>query len=78
MAIKMSEISGIGKVLMAIGAIMLALGVIIWLGSKIPGVGRLPGDILIKHGNFTFYFPVVTCIIISIVLSLILALFGRK
>jgi hypothetical protein len=78
MAIKMSEISGIGKLLMVIGAIILALGVIIWLGGKIPGVGRLPGDILIKRANFTFYFPVVTCIIISIVLSLILALFGRK
>jgi hypothetical protein len=74
----MSEFSGIGKILMVLGIILLGLGTVIWLGGKIPGVGRLPGDILVKHGNFTFYFPLVTCIIISVVLSLIMALFGRK
>jgi hypothetical protein len=74
----MSEFSGIGKILMVLGVILLGLGAVLWLGGKIPGVGRLPGDILVKRGNFTFYFPLVTCIIISVVLSLIMALFGRK
>jgi hypothetical protein len=74
----MSEFSGIGKILMVVGIILLGLGAVIWLGGKIPGIGRLPGDIFVKRGNFTFYFPLVTCIIISIVLSLIMALFGKK
>ena len=74
----MSEFSGMGKILMVLGLVLIGLGALLWLGGKIPGIGRLPGDILIKRGNFTLYFPIVTCIIISIVLSLILALFGRK
>jgi hypothetical protein len=74
----MSEFSSIGKLLMVLGAILLGLGAFFWLGAKIPGIGRLPGDILLKRGNYTFYFPLVTCIIFSIVLSIILALFGRK
>ena len=74
----MSEFSGIGKLLMIFGAIMLIVGALIWLGGKIPGIGRLPGDIFIKRGNFSFYFPIVTCIIISIILSLILNLLGKK
>lgn len=74
----MSEFSGIGKLLMIFGAIMLIVGALIWLGGKIPGIGRLPGDIFIKRGNFSFYFPIVTCIIISIILSLIFNLLGKK
>jgi Protein of unknown function (DUF2905) len=74
----MSEFSGIGKLLMALGVVLFGVGVFFWLGGKIPGIGRLPGDILVKRGNWTLYFPVVTCIIISVVLSLIMALFGRK
>ncbi len=74
----MSEFSGIGKLLMIFGAIMLIVGALIWLGGKIPGIGRLPGDIFIKRGNFSFYFPIVTCIIISIILSFIFNLLGRK
>lgn len=74
----MSEFSGLGKVLMVFGLMILGVGIILWLGGKLPGIGRLPGDIFIKRGNFTFYFPIVTCIIISVIFSLILALFGRK
>ncbi len=74
----MSEFSGVGKLLMIFGAIMLIVGAFIWLGGKIPGIGRLPGDIFIKRGNFSFYFPIVTCIVISIILSVIFNLLGRK
>ncbi|NLB73806.1 MAG: DUF2905 domain-containing protein [Firmicutes bacterium] len=70
--------SSIGKLLMLIGVILLALGAILILIGRIPGVGRLPGDIVVKRGNFTFFFPVTTCIILSIILSLLFALFSRK
>lgn len=68
----------IGKSLMLIGISVLALGVLLWLGGKVPGIGKLPGDILIRRGNFTFYFPLATCILLSIILSIILALFRRR
>ncbi|TCL62185.1 DUF2905 family protein [Hydrogenispora ethanolica] len=73
----MNELSGLGKILVALGLVIAGLGVWLWLGGKIPGFGRLPGDILIKRGNFTFYFPLATCILVSIVVTLILALFRR-
>jgi hypothetical protein len=73
----MTEFSGIGKMLVIAGIGFIVVGGILWLGGKIPGIGQLPGDIVIKRENFTFYFPVATCIILSLLLSLILALFRR-
>jgi len=75
--LKMSELSGLGKILVLTGLGLVGVGVLLWIGGKIPGLGRLPGDIVIKRENFTFYFPLATCIIMSVVLSLILALFRR-
>lgn len=74
----MNEFSGLGKLLVIAGIIIAGIGILLWLGGKIPGIGRLPGDILIKRGNFTFYFPIVTSILLSIILSVILALLRRK
>jgi hypothetical protein len=74
----MNEFSGLGKLLVIAGIIIAGIGVLFWLSGKIPGIGRLPGDILIKRGNFTFYFPIVTSILLSIILSVILALLRRK
>lgn len=74
----MNEFSQFGKMLVMIGIGIVAVGGLLWLGGKIPGVGRLPGDILIKKGNFTFYFPLATSIILSILLSVVLALLRRK
>lgn len=74
----MNGVSSIGKLLMLIGVILLALGAVLTFVGRIPGVGRLPGDIVVKRGNFTFFFPVTTCIILSIILSLLFALFSRK
>jgi hypothetical protein len=68
----------IGKSLMLIGISVLLLGALLWLGGKVPGIGKLPGDILIKRGNFTFYFPLATSILLSIILSIIFALFRRR
>ncbi|MBZ5519864.1 DUF2905 domain-containing protein [Bacillus sp. KS1] len=59
------------KVLMVLGAVLLIAGVV-W-----HFVGRLPGDIFVKKGNVTFFFPVVTCIVISVILSILLNFFGR-
>ncbi len=66
-----------GKLLIIFGLILVALGGLFMLGDKIPFLGRLPGDIHIQKGTFNFYFPVVTCIIISIILTIILNLFRR-
>ncbi len=68
----------IGKILILIGGTCVILGFIFLLAGKIPGFGRFPGDILIKKDNFTFYFPLATCILISIFLSLILFLWNRR
>ena len=67
----------LGKALIVMGLIIAAVGVILTLAGRIPWLGRLPGDIYVKKENFTFYFPLATSIVISIVLSLIFWLFRR-
>jgi ribose/xylose/arabinose/galactoside ABC-type transport system permease subunit len=67
----------LGKFLVVLGAVIVVLGLLLWSGVGGGWLGRLPGDIRIERGNSTFYFPIVTCIIISIVLSLIFSLFRR-
>jgi Protein of unknown function (DUF2905) len=69
--------AAVAKSLILMGLVIAALGAMLWLFSGVPFVGRLPGDIYVRRGNFTFYFPIVTCILISIVASLILALLRR-
>jgi hypothetical protein len=64
-----------GKLTALLGLILLMFGLLFWPGSKIPFLGRLPGDILIKRERFTFFFPLVTCITLSIVLTIVLNLF---
>lgn len=61
----------IGKTLMLFGAMLLFLGLLISLKVQIPWFGKLPGDIAVKKENFSFYFPFTTCLVISVVLSLI-------
>lgn len=68
----------IGRILIFLGFILVLLGGIVLLAGKIPGLGRLPGDILIQRRNVTFYFPIATSILISIVLSLIFWLLSRR
>lgn len=74
----MNELPQIGKFLIFIGLITVIIGVIFIFLPKIPHIGRLPGDIYIKKGNFTFYFPLATSILISIILTIILNLIFRK
>ena len=66
----------IGKILLGIGGIIALAGVVFLLGDRI-GLGRLPGDIIIRRENLTIYFPITTMIIISIILTLIFSLFRR-
>lgn len=62
---------GFGKSLIIIGLIIALIGVVLTFAGRIPWLGRLPGDIYIKRENFTFYFPLATSIILSVILSLI-------
>jgi hypothetical protein len=68
----------LGKLLIVFGVVMIVVGGIFLLGGKVPWLGRLPGDIRIERGNWSFYFPIVTSLVISIILTLIFALFGRR
>jgi Protein of unknown function (DUF2905) len=72
-----ADMQEFGKLLAIFGALILLLGLALWSGIGAGWFGRLPGDIRIERGNSAFYFPVVTCIIISIVVSLILSFFRR-
>ena len=70
-------LTGLGRLLILVGVLIIVAGVLLILGDKIPWVGRLPGDFLIKREKFTFYFPLATSILISIILSLIFWLLRR-
>jgi hypothetical protein len=67
----------IGKLLVVGGVLMAVLGIALWSGFGAGWLGRLPGDIHIERGNSAFYFPIVSCIIVSIVLSLLMSFFRR-
>lgn len=69
--------NGLGKMLVILGVVLVAVGGLIWSGAGKGWIGRLPGDIHYTKGNFSFYFPVVTCLLLSIVLTLILRLFRK-
>ena len=68
---------GLGKLLIVAGMVLVVAGVLLTLGGRIPWLGRLPGDIVIRRDNFTFYFPLATSILISIAISLVLWLLRR-
>jgi hypothetical protein len=66
-----------GKTLIFLGLLLLIVGVILSLAGKLPWLGNLPGDFTIERGRFSFYVPITTCIVISIVISLVLYFFRR-
>ena len=68
----------IAKGFILIGAFLIIVGLALHFFGKIPGVGRLPGDILIKKENFTIYIPITTCLLISLILSLVFFLWHQK
>lgn len=67
----------IGKSLISVGILLIAVGIFFTLGGKISWFGRLPGDIIIHKKNFTFYFPITTSVLISVILSLVFFLFFK-
>ncbi len=73
----MNPFENIGKALMIMGALILLLGIIITAASGLPLLGRLPGDIFIHKDGFSFYFPLATSVIISILLTVIINIVGR-
>lgn len=64
---------GIGKILLIVGGIIVILGLILVLSQHIPFLGKLPGDIFIKRDGFSFYFPIVTLVILSVLITIIVS-----
>jgi hypothetical protein len=71
--------AGMGRLLVVAGLLLAGIGLLLILGDKLPfRIGRLPGDIVWKGKNTTFYFPLMTSILLSVLLSLVLWLIGRR
>ncbi len=62
---------GLGKLLVLVGIVLVVVGAVLWKTGSFGGLGRLPGDIVLQKGNSTFYFPLVTCILLSLVLTVV-------
>lgn len=63
--------TALGKALIALGLLMALIGVLLVFSGNIPWIGRLPGDMYLRKGNFSFYFPLATCVLLSLLLSLL-------
>jgi len=68
----------LGRLLIVFGAVAIVVGVILLVAPRIPWLGRLPGDILVRRDRFTLYFPLATSIVVSIALIILLNLFRRR
>jgi hypothetical protein len=68
----------LGKTLLLIGVLLAVLGAIMLLVGQVPWLGRLPGDISVERGNFRLYAPIATCLLLSLVLTVVLNLLARR
>jgi Protein of unknown function (DUF2905) len=68
----------LGRLLIVVGVLVAIIGVILTLAGRLPWLGRLPGDIYVQRGQWTFFFPLATSLLISVVLSIALWLIGRR
>ena len=68
----------LGRLLIVLGLVAVALGVVLVVFGREPGLGRLPGDISVQRGSWSFYFPLGTSLVLSVVLTLVLWLIGRR
>lgn len=66
------------KTLIFFGVVLVAAGILVGFFGKFPGIGRLPGDLYFRKGSFTFYFPLTTCLLLSLLLTLFFTLFGKR
>ena len=71
-------VNDLGKSLVVIGLVIALVGVVVMLAGRVPWLGRLPGDIYVQRGNWSFYFPVVTSLVVSVLPTLLFWLFGRR
>ena len=70
--------SDLGRVLIVMGVVIAVVGVVLLFAGRVSGIGRLPGDIYVERGNWSFYFPLGTSIVLSLLLTLVLWLVGRR
>ena len=68
----------VAKTLIIFGLILIGVGIVLNFSQKIPFIGRLPGDIYIQKKDFSFYFPLATSLVLSVIISLLVYLFSRK
>jgi hypothetical protein len=72
----------LGRMLVVLGVVLVVIGGLLWLGAaaggKVPFLGRLPGDVHVQRGSWSFYFPLTTSILLSVVLTLILTFLSRR
>jgi membrane protein implicated in regulation of membrane protease activity len=67
----------LGRFFLIVGGLLVVVGLLLTFAGKVPWLGRLPGDIVFRKGNFTFYFPLVTSLLLSLLLTLVFSLFRR-
>ncbi|MDZ7392135.1 MAG: DUF2905 domain-containing protein [candidate division KSB1 bacterium] len=72
------DLQPVARILIVVGLLLAGVGVVLLLFKQLPLLGRLPGDVVVQRKHFTFYFPVTTCIVLSLLLTLILYLFARR
>lgn len=74
----MEGLTTLGKFLLMVGLFLIGVGLLFLAIGQVPGLGRLPGDIYVKKGNFIFYFPLATGLVLSLLLTLLFNLFARR
>ncbi len=72
------NLADLGKVLIGFGLLIAAVGLLLVLAGRLPWMGRLPGDVYVQRGNWTFYFPLATSLILSLLLTLVFWLLSRR
>ena len=75
---KALRVNHLAKTLIVFGVALVVTGIMIQLAGRIPGLGKLPGDISVRRENFSFDFPLTTCLLVSLFLTLVFNLFGRR
>jgi len=69
---------GLGRLLIVVGALIVLVGAVLLVADRIPGLGRLPGDLVVRRGPVTFYFPLATSVVLSVLITILLNLFWRR
>lgn len=72
------SMSELGRTLLVLGGVVALVGLLLMLAPGVPWLGKLPGDVLVKRERFTVYFPIVTCLVLSVVLTLLMNVFFRR